>query len=311
MRIFSDCANGSADKLATDRGSVQERIRANLSGVVSIIALSSAKGGVGKSMLAVNLGASIALKGRKVAIFDADLNSPSIAGMLGLKMPRRLPMIEGIEPAGGPHGLRLVSSELVPGGEPEPISFADGDGDAVSEMPPRRNSPVEMSYYEALVRILSQTRFGNLDLLIVDLAPGLDRLYAVAQLLPIDLVLMLSHPSNQAARAARHAIKIANGHGNAVVRIVENMVGFNCDGCRSVRPLWPEGDLQGVSREVNAAIVARLAFEPRLADSTDRGTLFVREFAATPTGKTMIDLATQIETMLASRVRPAQASAGY
>jgi ATP-binding protein involved in chromosome partitioning len=309
MRIFSDCANGSADKLATDRGSVQERIRANLSGVVSIIALSSAKGGVGKSMLAVNLGASIALKGRKVAIFDADLNSPSIAGMLGLKMPRRLPMIEGIEPAGGPHGLRLVSSELVPGGEPDPISFADGDGDAVSEMPPRRNSPVEMSYYEALVRILTQTRFGNLDLLIVDLASGLDRLYAVAQLLPIDLVLMLSHPSSQAARAARHAIKIAIGHGNAVVRIVENMVGFNCDGCRSVRPLWPEGDLQGVSREVNAAIVARLAFEPRLADSTDRGTLFVREFAATPTGKTMIDLATQIETMLASRVRPAQASA--
>ncbi|MDB5107467.1 MAG: ATPase [Candidatus Binatus sp.] len=309
MRIFSDCANGSADKLATDRGSVQERIRANLSGVVSIIALSSAKGGVGKSMLAVNLGASIALKGRKVAIFDADLNSPSIAGMLGLKMPRRLPMIEGIEPAGGPHGLRLVSSELVPGGEPDPISFADGDGDAVSEMPPRRNSPVEMSYNEALVRILTQTRFGNLDLLIVDLASGLDRLYAVAQLLPIDLVLMLSHPSSQAARAARHAIKIAIGHGNAVVRIVENMVGFNCDGCRSVRPLWPEGDLQGVSREVNAAIVARLAFEPRLADSTDRGTLFVREFAATPTGKTMIDLATQIETMLASRVRPAQASA--
>jgi MinD-like ATPase involved in chromosome partitioning or flagellar assembly len=229
--------------------------------------------------------------------------------MLGLKMPRRLPMIEGIEPAGGPHGLRLVSSELVPGGEPDPISFADGDGDAVSEMPPRRNSPVEMSYYEALVRILTQTRFGNLDLLIVDLASGLDRLYAVAQLLPIDLVLMLSHPSSQAARAARHAIKIAIGHGNAVVRIVENMVGFNCDGCRSVRPLWPEGDLQGVSREVNAAIVARLAFEPRLADSTDRGTLFVREFAATPTGKTMIDLATQIETMLASRVRPAQASA--
>ncbi len=120
MRIFSDIGNGGSVEIAD----VRERIRANLSGVGATIALASARGGVGKSMLAVNIAAALALKGRKVAIVDADLNSPSIAAMLGMKPQRRLPMIEGIEPAAGPHGLRVVSSDQLPGGEAPPMSFA-------------------------------------------------------------------------------------------------------------------------------------------------------------------------------------------
>ena len=78
MRIFSDIENdGSAAASSTDSVGVRERIRANLSGVGATIALASARGGVGKSMLAVNIAAAWAMKGRKVAIVDADLNSPS------------------------------------------------------------------------------------------------------------------------------------------------------------------------------------------------------------------------------------------
>lgn len=304
MRIFSDSVTDGARKSASDTAYLRDRIHLNLAGVGAMLALASAKGGVGKSMLAVNIAAALALKGRKVAIFDADLNSPSIAAMLGIKPPRHLPMIEGIEPASGPHGLRFVSSELVPGGEPEPINFTDSDGDF--DAPAAKNHAVELSYFEALQRILAHTRFGNLDLLIIDLAPGLDRLHTVAAMLPLDVILLLSHPSAHAARAARHAVEIANGTGSAVVRLVENMVGFNCDGCRAVRPLWPQGDLHGVARDSQAPIIARLAFEPRVADSTDRGILFVREYAATPTGKSLADLAGQVETIFSARVRPAE-----
>ena len=120
MRIFSDIGNGGSVEIAD----LRERIRANLSGVGATIALASARGGVGKSMLAVNVAAALALKGRKVAIVDADLNSPSVAAMLDIKPQRRLPMIEGIEPTAGPHGLRIVSSDQLPGGEAPPISFA-------------------------------------------------------------------------------------------------------------------------------------------------------------------------------------------
>src|ERR1700723_3946015 len=252
MRIFSDIGNGGSVEIAD----VRERIRANLSGVGATIALASARGGVGKSMLSVNIAAAGAMKGRKVAIVDADLNSPSVAVMLGMKPQRRYPMIEGIEPAAGPHGLRVISSDQLPGGEAPPISFvqdydqADGNGGEPAAPAPVR--PGELSYRDALSRMLAQTQFGTVDLLIIDLASGLDRLYALASMTALDGVLLLSHPSSHDASDARHAMKIGRAFGAPIVGIVENMAGFNCDGCRAGRPLWPEGDLNTAPRAAAA-----------------------------------------------------------
>ncbi len=116
MRIFSDIKSDGSIGPSLDLAGARERIGTNLSAVGATIALASARGGVGKSMLAVNIAAALAMKGRKVAIVDADLNSPSIAAMLGIKRPRRYPMTEGIELAAGPHGLRVVSCDQRPGG---------------------------------------------------------------------------------------------------------------------------------------------------------------------------------------------------
>ncbi len=313
MRIFSDIDNGGSVGPSVEITDARARIRANLSGVCTTIALASARGGVGKSMLAVNIAAALAMKGRKVAILDADLNSPSVGATLAMKPPRRLPMIEGIEPAAGPHGLRVVSSDQLPGGEAAPISFVDHDqtdgnhdGEQVAPAPTR---PAELSYSEALRRILAQSQFGNADLLIIDLATGLDRLYSIAGMVTLDGVLLLSHPSAQDTSAARQAMKIGRAIGVPIVGIVENMVGFNCDGCRAVRPLFPEGDLNSVARAAAVPILARLAFEPRLADSTDRGALFVREYASTPTGKVLADIANHVDAMVAARTRAADTPA--
>src|ERR1700723_659896 len=193
MRIFSDIGNGGSVEIAD----VRERIRANLSGVGATIALASARGGVGKSMLSVNIAAAGAMKGRKVAIIDADLNSPSIASMLGMKPQRRYPMIEGIEPVAGPHGLRVVSSDQLSGGEPPPISFVQDhdqiDGNGGEPVAPASTGPAELSYRGALSRMLSESQFGTVDLLIIDLASGLDRLYALASMVALDGVLLLTH----------------------------------------------------------------------------------------------------------------------
>jgi ATP-binding protein involved in chromosome partitioning len=203
--------------------------------------------------------------------------------------------------------LRIVSSDQLPGGEAPPISFApDLDGDAPVAAPTR---PAELSYSEAIARILAQSQFGTVDLLIIDLASGLDRLYTLTSMMTLDGVLMLTHPSAQDTSAARHAMKIGSAIGASIVGIVENMVGFNCDGCRSVRPLWPEGDLHGIAREAAVPILARLPFEPRLADSTDRGVLFVREYGVTPTGKVLADIANQVDAMVTARTRTANAPA--
>lgn len=307
MRIFSEVeSNGSGP--SPDIAAVRDRIRSNLSGVGATIVLASARGGVGKSMLAVNIATALATKGRKVAIVDADLNSPSVGAMLGMKPPRRPPMVEGIEPAAGPHGLRIVSSDQLAGGEPPPISFAAdfedgaGDGDAGAAAPAR---PAELGYRDALARMLAQSQFGSVDLLIIDLASGLDRLHALASMMTVDGVLLVTHPSAQDTTAARNAIRIGRAAGVPIVGIVENMAGFNCDGCRSVRPLWPEGDLQGIAREASVPVLARLGFEPRLADSTDRGVPFVREHASTPIGKALAELANQVDAIVAARTRAA------
>jgi ATP-binding protein involved in chromosome partitioning len=315
MRIFADTENGASAAPSVDMVALRERIRANLAGVGATIAIASARGGVGKSMLAVNVAAALAMKGRKVAIVDADLNSPSVAAMLAMKPQRLLPMIEGIEPAAGPHGLRVVSSDQLPGGEPPPMSFVqdydESDGhNGADPAPPAPARPVELSYRDALSRILSQSQFGNVDLLLIDLATGLDRLYSLAGMVALDGVLLLSHPSAQDTSAARQAMKIGHALGVPIVGIVENMVGFNCDGCRSVRPLFPEGDLHGIAREAAVPILARLAFEPRVADSSDRGVPFVREYASTPTGKALAEIANQLDAMIAARARAADVPPG-
>ena len=307
MRIFSDIETGLSDGSSVEHADTRERIRTNLAGVGATIALASARGGVGKSMLAVNIAAAWTMKGRKVAIIDADLNSPSIAAMLGMKPQRRYPTLGGIEAVAGPHGLRLVSSDQLPGGEPPPISFVQdndqADGNGGEPAAPAPTVPAELGYRAALSRMLAESQFGNVDLLLIDLASGLDRLHALAPMMTLDGVLLLTHPSAQDTSAVRRAIEIGGAIGAPVAGIVENMAGFNCDGCRSVRPLWPEGDLNGVARAHGVPILGRLAFEPRLADSTDRGVLFVREYASTPTGKVLVEIANQVETIAGARTR--------
>jgi len=297
MRIFTDHAGPAGDS-----GNTSERIRTKLSSVKAVIAIASAKGGVGKSTLAVNLGAALALKGRKVAIADADLNAPSVLGMLGVKPPRHLPMLEGIEPASGPHGLRVVSSDMLPGGEPPPVTF-------LSEEPAfegnSHRGPAEMKSSDALAQIFAQTRFGVLDLIIVDLAPGIDRLHALTQLVPLQGALLMTNPSAHASRALRRAAEYLIAAKIPLSGIIENMAGFNCDSCRAVRPLWPEGEVLGVANGLSIPLLARIAFDPRLSESGDRATIFVREYATTPTGKCLGDLANRLDSILTTRAREA------
>ena len=102
MRVFSEFAdtasNGTGDKAHHDPEAVQR----NLASVKATLVLASAKGGSGKSLLAVNIAGALAHAGRKVGIMDADLNAPSILPMLGTKAPLRFLSSEGIEPAAAP-----------------------------------------------------------------------------------------------------------------------------------------------------------------------------------------------------------------
>ena len=297
MRIFRELDFGEA----TESSILEEenRVRSNLAAVGAIVACGSARGGVGKSALLVNIAAVLALAGRKIAIVDADLNSPSVTAMIGMKPGRRAFTSEEIEPGAGPLGLRIISSEFLPEGEP-PTSFVDVDEIAV---PQNGAHPNEFGYLATMRRLLGRSRFGALDLILVDLAAGIEHVYRLLKIVPRAKVLLASHPTELSSRATRAAIGIASQHPDAVIGVVENMAGFSCDGCHQVRPLMPYGALAMHAREAGTTLLERLPFDPRFAQTCDRGVIFVREYPQTPLGKQLTALANAIDKAAVSRAQ--------
>jgi ATP-binding protein involved in chromosome partitioning len=285
--------------------------RSNLSGVKTVIAFASARGGSGKSVLAVNLAAAIAAKGRKVGILDADTDSPSVQAVLGMRRTRIFPTDGSIEAASGPLGLRVIAADMIvesvavaplfvsDDASPDihPIALAD---EALGNGVAHRTSTGD--FPDLLGRIFEECRFGNLDFLFIDLRSGIDSIRRIAQLRMPAALVMVTAPSQLAADSTRRAIDTARELRLPVWGLVENMVGFYCEHCRSVRPLIGEGDVSGLSREANAPILARLPFEPRLADTADRGILFVREHAHAPLAGQLIELAKRLEEIAAGAV---------
>jgi ATP-binding protein involved in chromosome partitioning len=289
MRIFRERrADAECDSRAA-RGTAAPG--AGLSGVRAAVAIASAKGGVGKSAVTVNLAAALALAGHKVGILDADLNSPNVLAMLGLQAPRRVFAGDAIEPIAGPLGLRIAASGLLPGGEPPPVSFLNDEA-AQHEAASRNGSALaELDYDDALRRLLWLTNFGALDVLLIDLAPGLEQLFRLARLVPLAGAIIVTQPSDFAVRATRGAIEIARLCAVPVLGLVENMVGFSCEGCHSVRPLLPYGELAAAAAADGVATLARLPFDSRLAESCDRGVIFIRAYPESPLAKNFHELA--------------------
>jgi ATP-binding protein involved in chromosome partitioning len=297
MRIFRELELGEATESPIRED--ENRVLTNLTSARAIVGFGSARGGVGKSSVLVNIAAALALAGRKIAIVDADLNSPSITAMVGMRIGRRAFLSDEIEPAAGPLGLRIVSSEFFPDGEP-PVSFVDLDESP--NVPQNGVHPNEFGYLSAMRRLLAQSRLGPLDFILVDLAPGIEQIYRLLKIVPRAKLLLASHPSDLSARALRAAVAAAAPLSGVVIGVVENMAGFNCDGCHRVRPLMPYGAVAMHARQAGTLVLERLPFDPRFAESCDRGVIFVREYPQTPLAKQLVALAQVVDKTV--EIRP-------
>jgi ATP-binding protein involved in chromosome partitioning len=260
---------GGADLTALeDIASVRRRVAARLAPVARVIPVMSGKGGVGKSAVAVNLALALAGRGLDVGLLDADLHGPSVAKMLGLRgQPVHLTSADALRPVSGPRGLRVQSMDFFLQGN-QPLDWEGERGEAA----PLR-SAMEQA---ALADLLSQTEWGSLDALVIDLAPGSDRLPALAQWLPEGAAaLAVTIPTEVAMLAVERSLRRAHALRMPVLGLVENFASAVCASCGAEGPLYREASAERLARDLDVPLLARIPFDARLAQAADAGRVFL------------------------------------
>jgi len=210
--------SGLGDQIAAQRGRVAER----LAQVGRIVAVMSGKGGVGKSYVTAHLARALARAGLATAVLDADLNGPTIPGLLEATDAPRATSDQGVEPVEGLDGVRCISMALVL-----------EDGAPLAFRGPVAESFVWRGAMEAaaLREFLGDVAWGRLDILLIDLPPGVQRYVELCDILgAAPAVLTVTIPTAESRDAVRRAMRGAVERGSPLLGIVENMVGGQFEG---------------------------------------------------------------------------------
>jgi ATP-binding protein involved in chromosome partitioning len=205
--------------------------------ISAIVAVASGKGGVGKSTIAANLAVALAARGLRAGLLDADIYGPSVPTMLG-RHDRAQLAANRIQPTEA-HGIKAVSMG----------TMAD-PGKAVVWRGPMASS--------AMMQMLTQTDWGPLDVLVIDLPPGTgDIQLTMAQKVPRAGAVIVSTPQDLALIDARKAIAMFEKVGVPVLGMIENMSTFHCPACGHATPVFGHGG----ARETSAALGVRFLGE--------------------------------------------------
>jgi ATP-binding protein involved in chromosome partitioning len=272
------------DELLEDIAVVRARVDAQLEGVRRVIAVMSGKGGVGKSAVALNLAVALARSGRRTALLDADVNSPSLAKMLGLRgLPVRL-QGEELLPTPAAEGLVLQSMDFfLQGGQALGWDGPAGEGAHL-------RSALEDA---ALADLLGRTRWDERDFLVIDLAPGADRIPALARVTGrIDGAIAVTIPTEVSLLAVERSVRRAREARVPLLGLVENMGTAVCPHCHAEHPLYREAPVERAARDQDLPLLARIPFDPELAAAADRGEVFdAGPGAGSPAGAAFATLA--------------------
>ena len=223
-----------------------------LANVRNIIAVGSGKGGVGKSTTAVNLALALAAEGLAVGVLDADVYGPSVPMMLGLSGRPDSPDGKTIEPLRA-HGIEAMSIGLL----------VDQD------TPMIWRGPMATS---ALTQLLTETRWGDLDVLVVDLPPGTgDIQLTMAQKIPVAGAVIVTTPQDIATLDARKALKMFEKLGIATLGLVENMAVHVCTQCGHAEHIFGQGGAQKMSTQYDVPVLGSLPLEIAIREQGDGG----------------------------------------
>lgn len=253
-----------------------------LPGVDRIVAVSSGKGGVGKSTIAVNLAAALAGDGGRVGLLDADIYGPNVPTMVGEKRRPRVKGTKGseiIEPLEA-HGVRIMSLGLLL----EEAQPAIMRGPLISGI---------------LKQFLQQVEWGELDYMIVDMPPGTgDAQLSLAQTVNVDGVVMVTTPQEVSTGDVRRAIAMFERVETPVLGVVENMSGFICPDCGSTHDVFGRGGGRKLAEEVGVAFFGEVPLEMSVREAGDLGAPTVVSAPDSAAGKALRGIAREVREAL-------------
>ena len=294
MKTYKDIVGDGGSQIVAQVTEQAARIQRRMASVRHVIAVMSGKGGVGKSSVTVNLASALALDGSAVGMLDADLNGASVARMTGVSDHPLAIGPDGVEPAEGDLGLKIMSIDLFLPDEETPVLW---------DAPTQKDAFTWRGMMEtaALRELLSDTAWGELDYLLVDLPPGTDKLPNLVDLFPqLTGTIVVTIPSGvsqfvvgKSISMAQHVLK------TPVIGLVENMSAYICAHCGKEEPLFPTGRVQQWAADHEVPFLGSIPFDPRLAAAADAGTLFMRDHAALPAGRAIQHLADQVQAFVA------------
>ncbi len=257
-----------------------ELIKERMRRVKHKIAVISGKGGVGKSLVTVNLATALAVNSqeRRVAILDADLTGPCVPKMMGLKGERLDTGPAGIAPVKGPKGVGVVSMDFLLPTDDSPVIW---------------RGPLKMG---AIRQFLGEVAWGPLDYLLVDLPPGTgDESLSILQLLPeMDGVIIVTIPSEVSQAVVKKAVTFARKMGVPVFGMIENMAGLVCPHCGETINVFSEGGGARVAEEMGVELLGSIPIDPRISMDSDQGTPFILRRPDSPAAKSFMGLVEKI-----------------
>ncbi|MGO4501362.1 MULTISPECIES: iron-sulfur cluster carrier protein ApbC [unclassified Dyella] len=222
-------------------------------GVKNVIVVASGKGGVGKSTVSANLALALAAEGAKVGVLDADIYGPSQPRMLGISGKPQSPDGKTIIPLQS-HGLQIMS-----------IGFLIEE-----ETPMIWRGPMVT---QAMMQMLNDSRWEQLDYLIVDLPPGTgDIQLTLSQKVPVSGAVIVTTPQDIALLDARKALKMFEKVEVPVLGVVENMATHVCSNCGHEEHIFGEGGGARMAEQYNVAYLGSLPLDIRIREQADGGT---------------------------------------
>lgn len=254
FRTYRDVSGPDRSELAGQVAEQRARVQRRLSQVRHVVAIASGKGGVGKSWVTAQLARALAprLDGG-VGVVDADLKSPTVARMLECRGPLSV-TAEGVIPALAGSGVRLISTELLLD-QGQPLRWNEHGGERFVW-----RGTLETG---ALREFLSDVAWGPLDILLVDLPPGSEKLPDLAELVPgLSGAVMVTLPSEESGSSVERTMHAAREARVRILGVIENMSGYRCPDCGNTHPLFTGSAGALLAEKFGVPLLGRIPFSP-------------------------------------------------